>query len=228
MKTMTLRLTLTSAATFSGGHSIPGLVDRDIEHDENGFPFLRGRTLKGLLAESAEGLIFALALQNEDQESQGNWRRAKDNLFGRPGHGLDEQGILAVGDARLPEALRGLILAHHAAHAQEFTSAAVLDSLTDVRRQTAMNPDGGPMKNTLRAMRVLLPGVMLEAPLYFQRDPGDDDMALLVATVLDWRRAGTGRNRGRGRLVAELDDEATTLQYFKEFAMILSASEAAS
>ena len=51
-----------------------GLVDREIEHDQYGFPFLRGKTLKGLLAESAENIVFSMG-------NERLWRDAKDDLF---------------------------------------------------------------------------------------------------------------------------------------------------
>ncbi len=208
LREMTLRLTIATATTFGSGQGVPGLIDRDVEHDANGFPYMRGRTLKGLLAESAEGLVFALALQGQDR-----WRAVKDALFGRPGRGMDEQGNLAVGDARLPAALRALLINERAS----YRPADVLESLTAVRRQTAMNPDGGPLRGTLRAMRVILPGVTLEAPLRFRRPPNDEELALLAAATLDWRRAGTGRNRGRGRLNAVINDEPTTRDLFASF-----------
>lgn len=208
LREIRLRLTIETAATFGSGQGVPGLIDWDVEHDDNGFPYLRGRTLKGLLAESAEGLVFALALQGQE-----GWRGVKDTLFGRPGRGLAEQGILAVGDAQLPAALQALFQKER----QTYRPADVLDSLTTVRRQTAMNPNGGPLRGTLRAMRVLLPGVTLEALLRFQRPPEDKELALLAAAALDWRRAGTGRNRGRGRLTAVINDETTTRNLFASF-----------
>jgi hypothetical protein len=208
---MTLRITLTSAATFSGGFGVPGLIDRDVERDDDGFPYLRGRALKGLLAEAAENVVFALALQGKPA-----WRAEKEILFGRPGRGraagdpaAPEQGILLFGDAVLPLALRQALRQARKAESARFSPAAVLNSLTDVRRQTAINPDGGPDQSTLRATRVLLPGVILEAPLTFSRRPSERQRALLAAAVLDWRRAGTARNRGRGQLRAELDDGPT-------------------
>ena len=42
MTPTTIKITLKSAATFGRGDGVPGLVDREIEHDTNGFPFLRG------------------------------------------------------------------------------------------------------------------------------------------------------------------------------------------
>jgi hypothetical protein len=199
-------ITLKSATTFGSGDGVAGLVDREIEHDQYGFPFLRGKTLKGLLAESAENIVFAL-------ENDKAWRDAKDHLFGLPGRGSDERGILHTGDAQLSESLRTKI--KNAGWSKE----DVLYSLTGIRRQTAINENGAPDHASLRSMRVLLPKVVLEAKITFDGDvPSPIELQLLAASVLDFRHAGTGRNRGRGWLTAELDNDAETKRLFSQFA----------
>lgn len=208
-----LRITIKSAATFGRGDGVAGLVDREIEHDVNGFPFLRGKTLKGLLAESAENVVFAL-----DNESK--WRKAKNALFGKPGRGNDELASLHIGDAVLPDGLRFELKKE--LDAGHFTSEDVLYGLTGIRRQTAMNVFGGPEHSTLRSMRVLLPGVVLEADLQIE-DPDDDQLCLLTAACLDLRRAGTGRNRGRGHILVELENDKTTREYFDKFNQAVQA-----
>jgi hypothetical protein len=199
-----LTLTLKSAATFGRGDGVAGLVDREIEHDPEGFPFLRGKTLKGLLAESAENIVFAL------KEVQ-TWRDAKNALFGLGGAGLKERGILHVGDAQFPSALRAEV------KKEGWPKEDVLYSLTGIRRQTSVNENGAPDHATLRSMRVLLPGVTLEVSLSFDREPSEAELQLLAAAILDLRHAGTGRNRGRGWLQAELDNEQTTQKLFQAF-----------
>ncbi|GAB4400405.1 MAG: hypothetical protein OHK003_25960 [Anaerolineales bacterium] len=188
-----IRITLKSAATFGRGDGVPGLVDREIEHDANGFPFLRGKTLKGLLAESAENVVYSLSKFVNNKEE---WKDAKKQLFGEGGRGLEERGSLHIGDAQLPADLREA--------AKDWSKEDVLYSLTGIRRQTAINAEGGPDHATLRSMRVLLPGIKLEAPVHFDTPPTERQLQLLTAAVLDFRRAGTGRNRGRGWLNAEL------------------------
>lgn len=200
-------ITLKSAATFGRGDGVAGLVDREIEHDEHGFPFLRGKTLKGLLAESASNIVYALSKDDETSA----WFKARKNLFGVGGRGLEERGILHVGDAQLPEALRADILA------EKWTPEDVLWSLTGIRRQTSINEHGAPDHATLRSMRVLLPEVTLEAKLSCTRALEPGEAQLLAAAVLDFRHAGTGRNRGRGWLKADLENEATTRQLFQAF-----------
>lgn len=199
-----LILTLKSAATFGRGDGVAGLVDREIEHDPNGFPFLRGKTLKGLLAESAENIVFAL-------KNAKDWRKAKNDLFGLEGVKAENSGILHVGDAQLPSALRS------AALASKWKLQDVLYSLTGIRRQTSINEHGAPDHATLRSMRVLLPKVRLEATLSFERDLEPIEEQLLAAAVLDLRHAGTGRNRGRGWIQAELESEDVTQKLFTAF-----------
>jgi hypothetical protein len=83
-----------------------------------------------------------------------------------------------------------------------------------------MDAWGAPKENTLRTMRVILRGTVFRALLDFVVEPQPDDLALLAACVKALRRAGTGRNRGRGRVQAELlgkDDHPLTDALFAEF-----------
>ncbi len=69
---------------------------------------------------------------------------------------------------------------------------------------------GAPLKNTLRTMRVILRDTPFEAEMSFFYDLEAEplDKALLAACVRAFRRGGTGRNRGRGRLQAQLQTES--------------------
>jgi len=86
-----------------------------------------------------------------------------------------------------------------------------LESLTSLRRQTAVENDGVlagvPVDKSLRTMRVILRETPFEAQLSTTSTLSTHAEALLTATVLAFRRAGTGRNRGRGKLQADLLNE---------------------
>jgi len=201
---MKLRLTLLSDATFGRGDGVAGLVDAEVEHDEYGMPYLRGRTLKGLLAEEAANILFALS-QFADKDQINRWKQAARFLFGYPGSDLEANANLHVSDAHLPEDLRQAAIADIST--KRYTPAEVLNSLTTVRRQTAMDESGVPEGETLRAMRVILRETDFEADLHFLRPQDGDSLAFLAACVKALRRVGTGRNRGRGRVRAALLDE---------------------
>ena len=215
MPTYKLRFELCSAATFGRGDGVAGLVDREVEHDADGLPFLCGRTLKGLLAEECANILYAFELQRRADD----WRQIAYRMFGQPGSTIGDTGTLRVGDARLPEPLRAAI--KMAVNKGELAADEVLESLTAIRRQTSMNEHGAPEKGSLRSMRVVLPGTVFEAALDFAEAPDEQTLALLAACILAWRRAGTGRNRGRGRLQAHLldgDGADITERCFRVFA----------
>lgn len=210
-----LQFELRSAATFGRGDGVAGLVDEEVEHDADGLPFLRGRTLKGLLAEECANILYALEVQRRSNK----WRQIAYRMFGRPGSTIEDTGTLRVGDARLPDSLRTAI--KMAVRNGELSADEVLESLTAIRRQTSMNEYGAPEKGSLRSLRVVLPGTVFEATLDFAEEPDERTLALLAACILAWRRAGSGRNRGRGRLQAWLldsNDVDITERYFCVFA----------
>ncbi len=93
------------------------------------------------------------------------------------------------------------------------TASDVLELLTGVRRQTAVDDErNAPRDESLRVQRYLLRETCLVADLEFARMPSEDredQLALLSAAAHAIRRGGTGRNRGRGRLCVTLKDAAS-------------------
>jgi len=219
VNTLWLKFTLLSDATFGRGDGVAGLVDEEVQHDEHGLPFLNGRTLKGLLAAECAEILFALERIQPNQMAR--WTRAAQGLFGNHGSRADDIARLRVGDAQLPDDLRTAI-AEDFRRDKNLTRAEVLESLTTIRKQTAMDPKtGAPLENTLRASRVILRQTPFWARLDFATPATDDELALLAACVRAFRRAGTARTRGRGRLHADLfvpnQPNAVTEQYLEQF-----------
>lgn len=205
--TLQIHLKLKSDATFGRGDGVAGLVDEEVEHDATiGLPFLRGRTLKGLLAEECANILFALSKQNPSICTK--FEQAAKFLFGRSGSTPDDDAHMHVGAAMLPKELRDAVEADVKANPPRLTPPQVLESLTAIRRQTAVNEEtGAPEEGGLRSMRVVLRDTPFIAQLEFDQNPMPEALALLAACVLSLHRAGVGRNRGRGRLVARLCDE---------------------
>lgn len=203
MQSYRLSLELLSDATFGRGDGVTGLVDAEVQHDDLGLPLLSGRTLKGLLGTECADIVYALERSRPDLAK--DWRAVADRLFGRSGAALDGQSILRVGTARLPKDLRDAL--YRDIRRNQLRPIEVLEMVTALRRQTAMDAWGAPREDTLRTMRVVLRGLVFYADLDFTTNPTEKDLALLAACVKALRRAGTGRNRGRGRLKAVLLDK---------------------
>jgi hypothetical protein len=219
-----LHLTLLSDATFGRGDGVAGLVDQEVEHDAaTGLPFLRGRTLRGLLVEECANIVAVLP-----EGKRQRFDSAAKRLFGAPGSGLGTEGRLIVGAAELPQGVRQAATA--VVEAKQIHPTAVLDSLTAIRRQTAVDDSGAPDEGSLRSMRVILRQTQFVANLHFtpggKQDEDDRALALLAASVMALRRAGTGRNRGRGRLQAYLESEAYTADQFNRFRQMVMGGTA--
>ena len=190
-----LKILLLSDTTFGRGDGVAGFVDQEIEHDSFGFPYLRGRTLKGLISEECDNLISSLS------NDQSIWYEAAAKLFGTTGSTLSSMGELHVGDACLPADLREAVASQQRQPNTTLTKADVLSSLTSVRRQTAIDAEtGAPETNSLRTTRVVIRETQLTAPLSFESQPDERMEVLLAVGALALRHIGISRNRGRGHV----------------------------
>lgn len=197
MITYWLQFILESDTAFGRGDGVAGLVDAEVQHDQYGLPYLGGRTVKGLLVMECADILAALP----DKQKK-RWQKAAYRLFGRPGSTVDEQAQLMIGNAELPADLRRAIAGD--IRRKVLTREQVLESLTTLRRQTAMDESGVPKEHSLRTIRLVLRKTIFAAALRFMAPPHEDDLMLLTACVAAWRRAGTARNRGHGRLKARI------------------------
>jgi hypothetical protein len=201
---MELRIHLLSDTTFGRGDGVAGVVDNEVEHDaETGMPFVKGRTVKGILVESCADILYALQQSNSPMLPQ--LEDAARRMFGQPGSTLEDTGCLHIGAARLAADLQLRI------RRSNFTPAQILESLTTIRYQTAVDTGTDrPLDNTLRATRVVLRDTVFYAPVVYTpdttREDGDGtvDLALLAACAAGMRRAGQSRTRGRGRIAVRL------------------------
>ncbi len=193
MSTYFLRFVLESDATFGRGDGVAGLVDTEVQHDEYGCSYLGGRALKGLLVSECAEILEALP-----GAIRSRWEKSAQRLFGNPGSTLEDNALLSIGDAQLSADLRAAIAQD--IERKQIKREEVLESLTALRRQTAMDESGVPKPHSLRTMRVILRRTPFEVALHFAEEPTEDDLALLAACIKAFRRAGTGLTRGRGRV----------------------------
>jgi len=194
-----LKIKLLSDTTFGRGDGVAGLIDQEVEHDPFGFPYLRGRTLKGLLSEEGDNLIAMLT------NHRPSWERVACDLFGTLGSTIGTMGAVHVGDACLPEDLRQAVAFQ--IKDETLTKTEVLDSLTTIRRQTSIDPQSGTAdEGSLRSFRVVLRDLCFTADLIFEKMPSDEMLSLVAVGSLALRRLGSGRNRGRGHVQCTLHD----------------------
>ncbi len=212
-----LTVELLSDATFGRGDGVAGLVDQEVAHDDDGFPYIHGRTLKGLLRQECDNIVAVTPLARQER-----WRNAATRLFGIPGSTDAGVSALHVGHGLLSDRLRRAVAAQMRAESKRnvhihapITAADILASLTTIRRQTAIDPvTGVPDAGSLRSMRVVVRGLSPDTPLAFisrlsfPTEPTTDMLTLLVLGTQALRHVGSGRNRGRGRARCTLREAA--------------------
>ncbi|HAT15677.1 MAG TPA: RAMP superfamily protein [Microcoleaceae bacterium UBA11344] len=206
-----VQIKLLSDTTFGRGDGVAGLVDQEVEHDSYGFPYLRGRTFKGLLTEECDHLIILLK-----DELFRHWNGVRNKLLGVSGSVIETTSIMHVGDASLPEKLLEAVKIQIEKEREKdqpaLTPTDILHSLTTIRRQTAINPNNGTAdRGSLRSARVVIRDRVNTPPrftalLFFDEEPTADMKALLAVGVLALRHLGSGRNRGRGHVQCSLWD----------------------
>lgn len=209
MELYRLKIKLLSDTTFGRGDGVAGLIDSEVEHDPDGFPFLRGRTLKGLLSEECDNLIGVLPKGNIREY----WQKVAGAVFGSPGSSLNTMGVVHIGDACLPSDLRQVF--SYQIQQKNLKKTEILDALTTIRRQTAIKLDGTPNKGSLRAFRVVIRQLEFASELTFETEKIeiegvlieiDEMLSLLAVGALALRYLGSGRNRGRGHVKCKLCD----------------------
>ncbi|MEM9758086.1 MAG: RAMP superfamily CRISPR-associated protein [Pseudomonadota bacterium] len=206
---LSLDVTLRSDALFGASHGIAGAADVEAELEtDTSLPFLRGRTLKGLLVEACADLLYAArAAQSPGLD---RLQEAARFLFGRPGSDYAARGRLRVGAARLPASLRDAVREALQNTTRQITRTDVVEALTTLRRQTALDASGAPVKESLRSARLVTRGLTLEARLRFASRPSADALTLLAACARTVHRGGTNRTRGMGRIHLQLRSRAET------------------
>lgn len=216
MRNLIFKFVLESDACFSRGDGTAGEVDIEVQHDQYGLPFLSGRALKGLLHEEAAELVEALALSGSSGQK---WNEIANTLFGQPGSGMDTQGIIKFGDAELPVDFRSMVIDFISAK-KKMDATEILRLLTSTRTQTANDETGAPKPESLRVMRVIPRTTPFYANLILDEHE-EIHLAFLAACIKAFRRAGSNKTRGLGKLKPDLIDQTTGKSvlddYFKIF-----------
>lgn len=216
-----LTFTLHSDTAFGRGDGIAGYLDQEVQHDIYGCPYLGGKALKGMLVNECADILDALP-----QAVQQHWEETARTLFGEPGSTLSASPLLQIGDAKLPNDLRLAIQSDLNSDLPSLDATEILESLTTLRRQTAVDDRTGVAKDSsLRTVRVILRETSFAARLLLpdQLDETESErgLMLLAACAKALRRVGTSRNRGLGRLKAvelcDRNEQPMTHSYFEAF-----------
>lgn len=183
---------------LSGGSAADALVLKD----KNDFPYIPGKTLKGLIREAAV-LLNDLKVKDFDK---GNWINKmfgettddyEDRIKKQKKDSTDEEnkrvtGFLYFTNATLTETLQ-----------KGISESKTKDFLYDIVASNEIDADTGTTKkHSLREMQVTVP-LTLFAEI---QEHSDEDLKKLNMCLKMIKRMGQNRNRGLGRCKLEIID----------------------
>ena len=169
--TLPVRMELLSDAIFGTGYSVPGGEDIAICRDDEGRPYLKGSTLKGLFRESLENWIAWT----------GGTQKTVDELLGAPGwDGLADRRRIHLSELRLCE------------------PPAAVEECCGTRTFISLNERGTAENGTLRMASCICRGMTFAGEVDCAR--ADEELVRSAMSAIKWAGTMRGKGFGRVRV----------------------------
>ena len=188
---MKIKMTLLSDTIFGNGESIPGGEDISVLYDENGFPFFKGGTFKGIFREELSRLLKWKGKEEEEIN------RIIKKLLGVSDN--DEESTeerIQFSDFQLSGYVKEQV------QREINNPAQILDSLTHLRTFTQIEENGIVKEGSLRTGRCINKGLVFYSEIQCKEDQSD----LICNTLAQIKWIGTMRNRGFGKVLIEPEE----------------------
>ncbi|MCF8011042.1 MAG: hypothetical protein K9L17_01070 [Clostridiales bacterium] len=196
MQKVQINIELKSPLLLGSGEGWGSLIDTDIVFDRYGLPYFPARRLKGLMRESAIEIIEILR-----HHVEGFTQTSINQIFGtgtNPGQIKFHNAFLKEYDNTI-EWLKWAF----EEYSNILSAETVLDTMTEVRMQTAVKNDGTAENASLRSQRVLTPEHKFIAQVHIIEE-NQHAFKLLALACANLRHIGSKRNRGYGEVECSL------------------------
>ncbi len=203
----TAQITMLSDWHIGTGAGRPGDIDRLVQRDQDGFPYIPAKTLTGIWRDACESVAWGL-----DNGASGAWGQWVKYLFGdQPAL---EKGAVLVSPQAAALSIRGAYF-HRDLKAAIATKSTVdqtrlKEAITFVKPGISIDPDTGcAQEDFLRFEEMVRAGTVLTADCQLDLNSLNDEQqkaacALLVAGSRFIERIGGKRRRGAGRCAVTL------------------------
>jgi CRISPR/Cas system CMR subunit Cmr4 (Cas7 group RAMP superfamily) len=160
-------------------------IDLTVIKDDEGFPYIPGRTIKGLLRDFAQSVFESL---EEDK-----WGKFIEDIFGSEG---DKHGKVVFSNAIISDNLKKEAL--KAGNNNDKNKSAVQYIYTR-RTFTKIDENTGTAEDkTLRSIEFVIPLILI-SEWHCLSDISTEDIDMLKICAKGVKRLGLNRNRGFGR-----------------------------
>ena len=167
VQNMRVKIELLSDAIFGSGKSVPGGEDISVLHDEYGFPYIGGSSVKGVLHEEIKNYLLWTEEQNGDDVLK--------KIFGVAGTKDDRNEMqelqntqIKVSDFKLPIQVRTAVwneLNIYDEKTKIINREQVLDLFTNIRTFTKIK-DGVCEEGSLRNVRCVRSQLIFEGTIF--------------------------------------------------------------
>lgn len=189
---MKIKMKLLSDAVFGNGMSVPGGEDIAVLCDEQGFPYYKGGTFKGIFREEFMRYLY-LTTQDENE--------VKEKIVNLLGEGGDSNVLneskMVFSDFHLSEGVKKVMLEEIGENHPE----EILESLSHIRTFTSITEDGMTKEGSLRSCRCVNKGLYFYSEVQCQKE--DEETVEEVLSFIKW--VGSMRNRGFGKVKIEVE-----------------------
>ena len=190
---MKIKMELLSDTIFGNGMSIPGGEDISVLSDENGFPYYKGSTFKGIFREELEQYLDWMLEDTQNEDKQTRIEMELKRLLGESGNvEIRNEGKLVFSDFQLADSVKKCVLEEVGKGKKNI----ILDSMSHIRTFNSISEDGVSKKGALRNGRCVNKGLCFYGEI--QCDEKDAVMVTEVISNIKW--LGSMRNRGFGKV----------------------------
>ena len=182
---MLIQMKLLTDTVFGNGNSIPGGEDIAVLCDDNGFPYYRGSTFKGIFREELLRLLAWKGVDSSESE------QIADRLLGKPGDADDFDGSAQFSDFIIPDSVKKVVWEGTGKSGEK-----VKECLTHLRTFTAIDETGTAKEGSLRMARCVNKGLSFVGGI--DCTPDQKELIKEVLPMIKW--VGSMRNRGFGKV----------------------------
>ncbi|WP_205369707.1 RAMP superfamily CRISPR-associated protein [Thermoleptolyngbya sp. PKUAC-SCTB121] len=209
-----LTITMQSDWHVGAGAGRRGDIDRLIQRDTDGLPYLPAKTLTGIWRDACELIADGLDSAGLSEDASTSWNQWVDFLFGdQPAIAnaalstAPQPAALSIRAAHLPKSLRNLL--KHRAKASNPAHQALQSAFTFIKPGISIDDRGCAKEDFLRFEEMARIGTVLTADceLLAALNPEQQQAActLLAAGATVVERLGGKRRRGAGRCEFKID-----------------------
>jgi hypothetical protein len=211
----TLRISVHTVCVVGVEPVGPHEADLDTVLDASGLPYVPKNRMSARLRDAALAVVTSAGGDAETVS-------AAIELFGAAYDTGSARRLVQVGAAVWPDAAQAAIAAALAGQYQRREQALLRKRITEAMTvrvgQTRIGADGAPARGSLRYLRGIRPGVVLDARLWWREPPQPRHLRVLARSVLALTQIGDGESDNLGRVSCSLagDFAATAACAFEE------------